>query len=79
MAMRPNPATRMATVIDFPEIRTTERAICELCGSEILTTNGGLHNSLAFVSFERLLDRHMEERHPNVCVLPAVSERRIAA
>jgi hypothetical protein len=34
---------------------------------------------LTFVSFERLLDRHMEERHPNVCLLPAVSERRIAA
>lgn len=69
----------MATFIDFPEIRTTERAICELCGSEILTTNGGLHTSLTFVPFERLLERHMEERHPNVCLLPAASERRIAA
>jgi hypothetical protein len=73
--MRPNHAARTATVIDFPEIRTTERAVCELCGDEISTINGGRDTGLAFVSFERLLDRHMEERHPNVCVLPAVSER----
>ncbi len=63
----------------FPGIRTTERAVCELCGDEITTVNGGLHTGSAFVSFERLLDWHMEERHPNVCVLPAINERRIAA
>ena len=75
MGMRPDHVTRMALVIGFPEIRTTERAVCELCSAEITTTNGGRDTGSAFVSFERLLDRHMEERHPNVCVLPAVSER----
>jgi len=69
--MRPND--------DFSGIRTTERAVCELCGDEITTIKGGLHTGSAFVSFEDLLDRHMEERHPNVCVLPAITERRIAA
>ena len=64
---------------DFPELRTTERAVCKLCGDEIITNNGGRHTGLAFVSFERLLDRHVEERHPNICLVPAISERRIAA
>jgi hypothetical protein len=64
---------------DFPGIRTTERAVCELCGEEIATINGGRHTGLEFVSFERLLDRHVEERHANVCVLDDAGERRIAA
>ena len=77
--MKLNQATRMGTVIDFPEIRSTERAICELCGAEISTTNGGRYAGLTFVTFEKLLDLHMEQRHPNVCVLPARGERAIAA
>ncbi len=64
---------------DLHAIRTNERAVCELCGYQMQTINGGRHTGLAFVSFESLLDRHMEERHPNVCVLPVVSEQRIAA
>jgi hypothetical protein len=64
---------------DFPEIRTTERAVCELCGDEIITYNGGRPTGLAFVSFERLLDLHVEERHPNICLVPAVSDRQVAA
>ena len=69
----------MATVAEFPGIITTERAVCELCGGIIATTNGGLYTGLRFVPFERLLDLHMAERHPNVCVLPAARERKIAA
>lgn len=68
----------MATVTDFP-LKSTERAVCELCGGVIATTNGGLHTGLRFIPFERLLDLHMAERHPNVCVLPAERERKIAA
>jgi hypothetical protein len=64
---------------DFPGIRTTERAVCDLCGEEITTVNGGRRTGSGFVSFEGLLDLHMEEQHPNLCVLPAVSEQRIAA
>jgi hypothetical protein len=64
---------------DIRGVRTTERAVCQLCGDEITTINGGRHSGSAFVSFERLLNRHMEERHANVCVLPADSEHRIAA
>jgi hypothetical protein len=71
MGMRPHS--------DITEARTTERAVCELCGDEITTFNGGRRTGSGFVSFESLLDRHMEERHPNVCVLPAVDEHRIAA
>ncbi len=70
---------RMRTAIEVPEIRSTERAVCELCGDVITTTNGGRQTSLAFVPFERLLDLHMEQRHPNVCVLPERSELRQAA
>ena len=68
----------MATVTEFP-LRSTERAVCELCGGIIATTNGGLDTGLRFIPFERLLDLHMVERHPNVCVLPPARERKIAA
>jgi hypothetical protein len=77
LAFLPHP-TRMATVTEFP-VRSTERAICELCGGIIVTKNGGLYTGLRFVPFERLLDLHMAERHPNLCVLPAARERKIAA
>ena len=69
----------VGTITDFPAIRSTECAVCELCGAIITTTNGGWHSGLAFVPFERLLDLHMAERHANVCVLPASGERREAA
>jgi hypothetical protein len=68
----------MATVTEFA-VRSTERAICELCSGIIETTNGGLYSGLRFIPFERLLDLHMAERHPNICVLPAARERKIAA
>jgi len=68
----------MATVTEFP-IESSERARCELCGDIITTTNGGLYTGLRFIPFERLLDLHMAERHPNVCVLPAAREREVAA
>jgi hypothetical protein len=71
MGMRPNH--------DFRGSRTIERAVCDLCGDEIYTINGGRHTGAGFVSFERLLDRHMEERHPNVSVLPDAGERQVAA
>ena len=41
MTMQPNHG--------FPGIRTTERAVCELCGDEITTINGGRHTGSAFV------------------------------
>jgi len=66
-------------VSEFPEMRSTERAVCELCGGVITTTNGGRHTGLGFISFERLLDLHMKERHANVCPLPASAERKAAA
>lgn len=66
------------TVGGFPA-RSSERAVCELCGEVITTTNGGWHTSLGFISFERLLDLHMQERHPNICVLPVLNEDKIAA
>ena len=69
----------MATVSEFPEIRTTERAVCELCGGVITTTNGGRHTGLGFISFERLLDSHMKERHANICLLPALEDPAKAA
>jgi hypothetical protein len=75
----PTHPIRMATVTGFPSVRTTERAVCELCGGVIATTNGGVYTGLRFILFERLLDLHMAERHPNVCVLPAARERKIAA
>jgi hypothetical protein len=78
-AMEMSNAKRMGTAIEVPEIRSNERAICELCGDVITTTNGGRHTSLAFLPFERLLDLHMEQRHPNVCVLPVRGELRQAA
>lgn len=59
-------------VTEFPTIRSTEQAVCELCGKVIVTTNGGVHTGLRFIPFERLLELHMAERHPNVCVLPAL-------
>jgi hypothetical protein len=77
--MEINGAKRMGTVTDIPESGSTERATCELCGDVITTTNGGRHIGLAFLSFERLLDLHMEQRHANVCVLPARGELRQAA
>jgi hypothetical protein len=72
-------AKRMGTAIEIPEIRSTERAICELCGDVISTTNGRQHSGLAFLPFERLLDLNMEQRHANVCVLPVRGEWRLAA
>ena len=69
----------MGTVTGFPEMRSTERAVCELCGGVISTANGGLHTALGFVPFERLLDLHMAERHPDICVLPAPRQRQKAA
>lgn len=69
----------MRTIHDFPGVQTTERAVCELCGGVITTVNGGRRTGWGFISFEALLDRHMEDRHPNMCVLPVVSEQRIAA
>jgi hypothetical protein len=68
----------MATVTDFP-LRSTERAGCELFGGIIATTNGGLYTGLRFIRFERLLDLHMADRHPNICVLPLARDRKIAA
>ncbi len=61
----------MGAVTDFREIGSRERAVCELCGGVIATTNGGRLTDLGFIPFERLLDLHMKERHANVCVLPA--------
>ena len=69
----------MATVSDFRQIRSTERAVCELCGEVITTTNGGWHTGLGFIPFERLLDLHMKDRHANVCVLPVDEDSRAAA
>ena len=69
----------MGSVSEFPEIRSTERAVCELCGGVIATTNGGRHSGLGFISFERLLDLHMKERHANVCPLPALADHKKAA
>jgi hypothetical protein len=68
----------MGTITDFGEPRATERAVCELCGGVITTTNGGRHTGSGFISFERLLDLHMKERHANVCVLPADENRKAA-
>jgi len=68
----------MGRVTDFPEIGSTERAVCELCGGIIVTTNGGVHSALGFIPFERLLDLHMAERHPNICVLPTLVDRKAA-
>jgi hypothetical protein len=72
-------AKRMGAVVEVPVARSTERATCELCGDVITTVNGGRHTGLGFLTFERLLDLHMEQRHPNVCVLPAPGEWRRAA
>jgi hypothetical protein len=69
----------IGSVSEFPEIRSTERAACELCGGVIATTNGGRHTGLGFISFERLLDMHMKERHANVCPLPALADQAKAA
>ena len=51
-------------------MRTSERAVCNLCGDVIATVNGGRNVAGTFVTFERLLDLHMEQRHANLCVLP---------
>jgi hypothetical protein len=72
-------AKRMETTLEASEMRSTERAVCELCGEVISTVNGGRHTGSAFLPFERLLDLHMEQRHANVCVLPVGSEWRQAA
>jgi hypothetical protein len=72
-------AKRMGTAVEVPEIRSTEHAICELCGDVISTTNGGRHTGSVLLPFERLLHLHMEQRHPNVCVLPVRGELRQAA
>lgn len=65
---------RMGTVIEVPDIRSTERAVCELCGDVITTVNGVRRTAFGSVPFERLLDLHMEQQHANVCVLPAPGE-----
>ena len=69
----------MGAVTDFREIRSTERAVCELCEGVITTTNGGRHSGLGFISFERLLDLHMKERHANLCVLPVLENSKAKA
>jgi len=69
----------MGTVSEFHEIRSTEQAVCELCGGVVRTTNGGWHTGLGFISFERLLDLHMKERHANVCPLPPAAAHKKAA
>jgi hypothetical protein len=66
-------------VIQVPPVHSTERAVCELCGDVIATVNGGRHSGLSFLTFERLLAMHMEQRHANLCVLPASGEYRQAA
>jgi hypothetical protein len=70
---------RVSIVTGFAAVRTVERAVCELCSGIIATTNGGLHTGLGFIPFERLLDLHMAERHPNVCAVPPAQEHQIAA
>lgn len=72
-------AKRVGMVVEVPVPRSTERATCELCGDVITTVNGGRHTGLGFLTFERLLDLHMEQRHPNVSLLPAPGESRQAA
>ena len=74
-----NNAERMGTATEVAESRSTERAICELCGDVISTVNGGRHTGSLFLPFERLLDLHMEQRHANLCVLPARGDLRQAA
>jgi len=69
----------MGSVSEFREISSTEQAVCELCGAVITTRNGGRHTGLGFISFERLLDLHMKERHANVCPLPAATDHKKAA
>ena len=61
------------------EIRTKERAVCELCDEVISTVNGGRRTALGFISFESLLDKHMAEKHPNLSVLPEGASQRKAA
>ena len=77
--MEVNQARTAGNVIEVPGVRSTERAVCELCGDVITTTNGGRHTGLVFLPFERLLDMHMEQRHANICVLPIADEYRMAA
>jgi hypothetical protein len=72
-------ATRMGTVVEIPEIESSERAVCGLCGDVITTANGGRYMGRTFLPFERLLDLHMEQRHSNVCVLTVRGESRQAA
>jgi hypothetical protein len=70
---------RMETTTEVPDIRSTEQAVCELCGDVISTIDGGRRIGSAFLPFERLLDLHMEQRHANICVLPVRGEWRQAA
>jgi hypothetical protein len=70
---------RMGNVTEVAQAKSTERAVCELCGHVIATTNGGRHTGLVFLPFERLLEMHMEQRHPNLCVLPGTDEYKKAA
>ncbi len=60
-------------------MKTNERAVCGLCGEVITTTNGGRNVGGTFVTFERILDLHMEQQHGNVCVLPHREEALRAA
>ena len=64
---------------EVPGFRSTQRAVCELCGDVITTTNGGRRMGPVFVPFERLLEMHMEQQHPNLSVLPPREELRPAA
>lgn len=72
-------AKRIKATVEVLKMRSTERAVCELCGDVISTVDGGRHTGSAFLPFERLLDLHMEQRHANVCVLPVRGEWRQAA
>ena len=77
--MEMNNGQRMGNATEVADSRSTERAICELCGDVISTVNGGRHTGSLFLPFERLLDLHMEQRHANVCVLPVRDDLRQAA
>jgi hypothetical protein len=78
-AMEMNNAQRTGNATEVAESKSTERAICELCGDVISTVNTGRHTGSLLLPFERLLDLHMEQRHANVCVLPVRGDLRQAA
>ena len=51
---------RMGTVVEIPEIRSTEQAVCELCGDVVTTVNGGRYSGPTFVP---ILDRLRRPSH----------------